>query len=487
MKTLRTISKIVAFGVSIVLAQERPSFVNFDHLDHLTETIQFYGDTVSIVHIYANYPDYHWIDAKESGPEGIACVDDAARAAVVYLRHYELTKNESSLTKAKSLLRFVIKMQTDDGEFYNFIFADHTINRTGKTSFKSFGWWAARGVWSMSLGYRIFSTSRLRPYGSIDPLGVVDKEYDPQFADLLKNRIALSIPHVETLMKKYGEVRTVGQLRIPQWLLYESGADVTSELLLGLTEYYRATSDERVKLLIKKLADGLMVMQDGNAATFPHGLHRSWETTWHMWGNGQTEALAYAGKICSDTAMIRSAEIEAHDFYSRLLILGFMKELDVANPGMKSEYEQIAYAIRPMAVGLLRLYEATQNVLYLKMAGLAASWFFGNNTLQQSMFDADNGICFDGITDSLTINRNSGAESTIEALHTIVELEQYPTANKYMKYRKGAVGSSVEFLYAAFHNDGGEELTLALDTTRAVVLLLEGKESIDFRKRIKEQ
>jgi hypothetical protein len=289
------------------------------------------------------------------------------------------------------------------------------------------------------------------------------------------------------LMKKYGEVRTVGQHRIPQWLLYDSGADVTSELLLGLTEYYRATNDERVRVLIKKLSDGLMVMQDGNAATFPHGLHRSWETMWHMWGNGQTQALAYAGNICNDTAMIRSAEMEAQDFYSRLLIRGFIKELDVANPEMKSEYEQIAYAVRPMVVGLVRLYEATQNVLYVKMAGLTASWFFGNNVLQQSMFDAKNGRCFDGITDSHTINKNSGAESTIEALHTFVELEQYPAANKYMKYRKGTVGSYAEFLYAAFHNSAGEELTFALDTKRAVVLLLEGKESKEFQERIKDR
>ncbi len=469
MKTLRTIFGIVAFGFSIVLAREQSSLVNFNHLDHLTETIQFYGDTVSIVHIYSNYPDYHWIDAKESGPEGIACVDDAARAAVVYLRHYELTKTASSLTKAKSLLRFVIKMQTDDGDFYNFIFADHTINRTGKTSFKSFGWWAARGVWCMSLGYRIF------------------KEVDPHFADLLKNRIAISIPHVEALMKKYGEVKTTGPLRIPQWLLYDSGADVSSELLLGLTEYYRATGDERVRVLIKKLSDGLMMMQDGSAATFPYGVHRSWETMWHMWGNGQTQALAYAGKICNDTAMIRSAEMEAQDFYSRLLVQGFIKELDIAKPETKFEYEQIAYAIRPMAVGLIRLYEATQNVLYLKMAGLTASWLFGNNVLQQSMFDAENGRCFDGISNSHTINKNSGAESTIEALHTLVELEQYPAAIKYVKYRKGTVDSTAKFLYAVFHDKTGEELTLALDTKRAVVLLLEGKESKEFQERMKDR
>ncbi len=457
MKTLQTIFGIVAFGFSIVLAQEQASFANFNHLDHLTETIQFYGDTVSIVHIYSNYPDYHWIDAKESGPEGIACVDDAARAAVVYLRHYELTKNKSSLTKAKSLLRFVIKMQTDDGDFYNFIFADHTINRAGKTSVKSFGWWASRGVWSISLGYRIF------------------KEIDPQFADLLKNRIALSIPHVEMLMKKYGEVKSVGQLRIPQWLLYESGADVTSELLLGLTEYYRATNEERIRVLIKKLSDGLMVMQDGNAATFPYGLHRSWETMWHSWGNSQSFVLAYAGKVLRDTAMVASAEKEARGFYSRLLIDGMLKELDFATPQKRVVYEQIAYGIRPLTLGLLRLYDATGNEIYQKMAGLAASWLFGNNVMHQVMYDEASGRCYDGISDSSRVNRNSGAESTIEALYTLLEIEQYPLAKKYLWYKKTKASLQEQLIEGMFRNESGDELTLALDLTTGILTLHEGK------------
>ena len=249
---LRIVSLSV-FSLCIARAQEESSLVNFKHLEHLTEKIELYGDTVSIVHIYANYPGYEWIDAKESGPEGIACVDDAARAAVVTLRSFELSHDSSKLAEARSLLKFVAAMETDDGEFYNFILADHSINRTGKTSYKSFGWWAARGVWCMSLGYRIF------------------KDVDTAFASRLKDDIIRTFPHIEALMKKYGDAKNAGQLRIPEWLVYESGADVSSELLLGLTEYYRATNDPRVREYIKKLADGLMMMQDGDATTFPYG------------------------------------------------------------------------------------------------------------------------------------------------------------------------------------------------------------------------
>ena len=433
------------------------SLVNFQHLQHLTERIAFAGDSVDIVHIYANYPNYEWVDAKESGPEGIACVDDAGRAAVVYLRHFELTGNKESLERAKGLLKFVMNMQADDGEFYNFILANHSINKDGKTSFKSFGWWAARGVWCMALGERLF------------------KPVDPTFAEQLRHGVERALPHVDSLLKSYGKVKTVDGYRIPQWLFYESGADATTELCLGLIGYYKSTRSPKVKNYIEKLSDGLMAMQDGNATTFPFGLHRSWETMWHMWGNGQTQVLASAGKLLKNKKMIASAEREARGWYSRLLIQGFIKEMDVAAPQKKTEYEQIAYGLRPMIVGLIRLYEATGKQEYLKMAGLAGSWFFGNNKLNQQMYDPKTGRCFDGLTDSTTVNKNSGAESTIEALHSMIELERYPLAMKYLDYRKVKSGKSANSMYAVFQNLQGDELKLVLDLKKSKVVVLEGE------------
>ena len=435
------------------------SLVNFSHLEHLTERIPFARDTVSIVHVYANYPDYQWVDAKESGPEGIACVDDAARAAVVYLRHYELTKDKESLARVKAILTFVMKMQAGDGEFYNFILADHSINKDGKTSFKSFGWWASRAVWCMALGYRVLPS------------------VDSAFAMRLQQGVEKSLPHVEQLLTKYGTYQTMQGYRVPQWLLYESAADATTELLLGLNEYYAATRSKKVKGLIEKLADGIMAMQDGNVKTFPYGLHRSWQTIWHMWGNGQVQALAQAGRMLKNKKMIASAEREAKGWYSRLLIQGFLKEMDVAAPGKKLEYEQIAYAARPMIIGLIRLYEATGKAEYLTMAGLAGSWFFGNNVAHQQMYDPMTGRCYDGIRDSVTINKNSGAESTIEALHSLIEVERYPVAMKLLNYHRVRSGESANALYAKFENSQGDELTLVLDLKKSKVVVLEGEKS----------
>lgn len=425
--------------------QPQQSVVNFSHLKHLTEQITMGADSVDIVHVYANYPDYNWVSAKESGPEGIACVDDAGRAAVVYLRDFELNHRQSSLDRARRLLGFVLAMQESDGQFYNFVFEDHTINRDGKTSFKSFGWWAARGIWSLGHGYRVF------------------REIDTLFARRLGLAVVRSLPHVHALMQNYGRTDQEGEFTFPRWLLYESAADATSELLLGLLEYWRAEPSDSLRNAIRAIAHGLVLMQHGDIGTFPYGLHRSWRTQWHLWGNSQTQALAMAGKFLGDSSLTASARREADGFYTRLLCEGLFKEMDLRTPDGRSEFDQIAYDIRPMAVGLIRLYEATGNSDYLRLAGISASWLFGNNAAGATMYDSATGRCYDGIRDSTTINRNSGAESTIEALGTLVELEAYPGSMEYVHCRRVGGASTMPLITSVFELPGGKRVALHID------------------------
>ena len=94
--------------------EQETSLFNLAHLDHLGETVRHDSATLRIIHIYAEAPTYTWVADDD---EGIACVDDAARAAVVYLRHFEITGDESSREKAEQLLRFVMRMQRSDGLF----------------------------------------------------------------------------------------------------------------------------------------------------------------------------------------------------------------------------------------------------------------------------------------------------------------------------------------------------------------------------------
>ena len=459
---------LVGLAMSLIPAAcAQESTVNFRHLRGLTETIAFAGDSVDIVHVYSNYPDYQWFDAADAGVEGTACVDDAARAAVLYLRHYELEGDNRSLGEARRLLKFVLGMQTADGMFYNFVHRDHTINTTGRTSSKSFGWWAARATWALGTGYRVF-------------LAV-----DPPFAAKLGEALDRCLPHVSALLQRDGEISTTDGYRIPHWLLYESGADATSELLLGLTEYASARNDRAILQMIQRLANGLMVMQDGSATQQPYGLHRSWETMWHMWGNSQTEFLADAGKRFHDSTMISSAKREAEGFYSRLLIDGFEKEFDVTRKDSVVRFEQIAYAVRPMAVGLIRLFEATKNRRYLIMAGLTASWLFGDNAAGVPMYDPTTGRGYDGVRDSTTINRNSGAESTIEALMTILEVQHTDGGSHYFNFKKQRIAHTEEWRSALYVNPNGEEVSVAINTRSGKLVVLENQESRAFQNTLR--
>ena len=116
--------------------------INLQHVLNLVDSLEVEGENIAFIYIYADAPDYK---PQEAVGEGIACVDDVARAAVVYLRYYEITGIDSILARAKRLLNFVLYMQADDGEFYNFIDSTYQINKTYRTSRKSFDFWAARG------------------------------------------------------------------------------------------------------------------------------------------------------------------------------------------------------------------------------------------------------------------------------------------------------------------------------------------------------
>jgi len=394
--------------------------INLAHLNHLYEEIEIGGRSMAIIHIYAEYPDYKWVDDSD---EGIACVDDASRAAVVYLRYFEITGDTSSLQRAKKLIDFCRSMQAADGQFYNFIFADHAINREGKTSFKSFGWWAARGMWAMGEGYRVF------------------RDRDPAYARLLQQHLRKTFMHIDTLLQHYPTIAAVNGFKAPRWLLYNSAADATTELVLGLAAYYEASRDQRVKPYLEKFGEAFLAMQLGDEKHFPYGAILSWQNIWHAWANGQTQALAGIAKLVQRDDFLLAAKREAEFFFPYLQKENFPREIQFARNGDQIEaakierFGQIAYGLRPMIVGALQVAESTNDQHFAEVAADLAQWFFGKNAAQAQMYDPKTGRGFDGILSEKEINRNAGAESTIEALYSMLEIEANPVASQRLYKR----------------------------------------------------
>lgn len=441
--------------------ENTPSILNLSHLDYLGEVVNYAGQELRIVHIYANAPDYEWVGDDD---EGDACVDDAARAAVVYLRHYELMGEVESAEKAKQLLRFIMYMQTDKGLFYNFVWSkDLQINTTHQNSkADELNWWAARAVWALGTGARVLA------------------EYDSTFANACLTSIDRTMPEIQKILSSFPATKTVNGYAMPTWLIGESGSDASSELLLGLAEVEKVAPNEEYSSAINKISEGIALMQYGNLSEAPYGAHLSWEESWHGWGNSQTMALAEAGNL-------ESAVFEANNFYPWLLVNGWIHSFELQNPQNTRQFEQIAYATRGVAVGLIRLYEVTQNDNYAIMAGLAASWFNGNNVTNTKMYNSLYGYGYDGINNALSVNKNSGAESTIEADMTILEVEQYALSKKWFNATSQEPQTITKNektyryrTFAAKNNGKSETIAILLNLTDATYSIINESELNDL-------
>lgn len=392
--------------------------INLAHLNFLVEDVTIAGQPMAITHIYSEAPKYEWVDA--SG-EGISCVDDAARAAIVYLTDYAATGDPATLDKARRLLNFVMYMQADDGQFYNFI-TDRagTINKTGNTSYKTSGWWAARGAWALATGARVLGAS------------------DPAFADKLRTAFTrIRDVWAGEVATNYGKSSAVHGIPVPGWLITDGG-DVTSIAVLALLEFDRAANgtDAPTRDLLTKLCEALAAYQPGDHLNYPWGMHPDSAAApgyWHGWGSTQVYALTRAGQQLGQPAWVTSARRAADMFQAKLMAGPMVSEWGV----LPFTYAQIAYGLNSLTQGYLALHEATGDDTYGRLAGLAAAWFYGNNAAHFAMYDPATGRGYDGLSgpSEFRVNRNAGAESTIEALMAIQAVSTDPVAAKYLHYQ----------------------------------------------------
>ncbi len=399
------------------------SLVNTGHLDHLYTPVTFPDNVQAAgVYIYSQYPDYHLVEA--SG-EGFACVDDVSRAALVYLRSSKFSSDTATQSKLYNLIQFILEMQSPNGYFYNFLFTGNTINTTGPTSVNSPNWWSWRALETLTEAAPIIKNKNAPLYSKMN-LAI-----NNLIAQIKVDLVGL--PKVTTV---------VNGITVPEWLPAGSGTDQSAVLILGLINYCITTSDTVVSAYIKKLADGIALMQQGDVTHFPYSAFLSWENTWHAYGNAQAYALMRAGIFLNNTQYTTQAMAEVDNFYSWLLQNGFLVSFTINDSAginqilTENSYDQIAYGIEPMVFAAAEAYQETGQAKYADLAGHLAAWFLGANNAGINMYFVSTGICYDGLSASGP-NLNSGAESTIEALLTLEKVEKDPVIkaalNKYKK------------------------------------------------------
>jgi hypothetical protein len=357
--------------------------------------------------------------ATNTWGQGAFNADDMTRAAVVYLRHWRQFGDPPSRDRAYQLLRGVTYLQTasgtNAGNVVLWMQPDGTLNPSPTPteepdpSDSGPSYWLARTIWALGEGYAAF------------------RGPDPAFAGFLRDRLELSLDALDrqVLDPRYGIFQTVDGLRLPAWLIVD-GADASSEAVYGLAAYVRAGGGARARLDLRRLADGIARMALGDVRRWPYGALLPWarsRSLWHAWGDQMAGGLAEAGRTLDRDDWVRVAVGETGRFTPHLLAQGGPENgwLPAA-----TDRVQIAYGADATLQNLLRVARAAGRPGFGDLAGIAGAWFFGNNPAGVAMYDPATGRTFDGINPDQTVNRNSGAESTIHGLLSMLALDAHP-------------------------------------------------------------
>jgi hypothetical protein len=422
-------------------AQARTIVVtNLAHLDFLLDKVSPPATPGHTTYRFGSEPDllmpWTYADARAGGTferigggglvpgtsdyrQGAFNTDDVARAAVVYLRHWKQTGSRDSRNKAYELLRSVAYMQTvtgpNRGRSVLWIQSSGQLNPSPEIveqpnpSDSGPSYWQARTLWAYGEGYADFRRS------------------DPAFAHFLAERLRLSVRALNRdVLNLYGHYRVADGKRVPAWLIV-NGADATAEAVLGLSAYVgSAPREELVRTALAQFSRGIAEMSAGDVRSWPYGAILPWaesRSVWHAWASQTAAALARSSAALDRLDLLRPAVRETVSFDPTLLTAGGPDNGWLPAP---IDRTQIAYGVDSRVQSLLAVADVGHLRLGRDLAALQAGWFFGANRAGMPMYDPETGVTFDGLQADGTINRNSGAESTIHGLLTMIALDAHP-------------------------------------------------------------
>ncbi|MDQ2933520.1 MAG: hypothetical protein M3R49_00810 [Chloroflexota bacterium] len=457
-----TLAAAVAFSLLVGLASAgsalaaRAPLTNLAHLDFLGDSVTPPSQAGHTTYRLAQEPSLRvlWTYAEPDGTggyrrlgggtyhpdtntygQGAFNTDDLTRAAVVYLRHWRLFADAHSRDAAYGLLRAVAYMQTlsDGARRGNFVLwmqPNGTLNpsadpkETPDPSDSGPSYWLARAIWALGEGYEAFRAA------------------DPTFAAFLRDRMNLALDALDRqVLVRYGSYRVLDGAQVPAWLIVD-GADASSEAVYGLSALVRAQpADARARLDLEHLADGLAQMRlSADSSAWAFGAILPWagsRSVWHAWGDQMAGALATAGSALGKQPFIATAVAEAASFTPHLLVQGGADQGWLPAP---AERAQIAYGADATLQNLLRTADASGLNGFRRMAAIGAAWYFGNNRSGVQMYDPATGRTFDGLEADGRVNRNSGAESTIHGLLSMLALDARPDVAAAATSRNARVG-----------------------------------------------
>ena len=271
-------------------------------------------------------------------------------------------------------------------------------------------YWLARTIWAYGEGYAAF------------------RRTDPAFAAFLAQRMQLSLTALNRdTLDQYGQYQVIHGKRVPDWLIVD-GADASSEAMLGLAAYVRAggPGSAAATSALAKLAKGVAEMSAGSTTQWPYRALLPWalsRSDWHAWGAQMGSGLAAASQALRRPQLLKPAVGDAAGFTPQLLTS--TGPINGLLPG-PTDGVQIAYGADARVQTLLAVGKQARSEGIRDLAGVAAGWFFGANTAGVPVYDPATGVTYDGVQPDGTVNRNSGAESTIHGLLSMQVLDAHP-------------------------------------------------------------
>lgn len=298
-------------------------------------------------------------EARESGIEGVACVDDAARAASVLYRLWTATGNQALREWADGLLAFVAWMHAGDGLWHNFIFDwDGAKNVAGPTSAAGINFWQARAMLALA-----------------ETGSAAAQDGNGRLLTRALEAAACAAP----------------------------ASDVRAIHALAALAMLRQGHDDRVAALLGAWCDELAASQrDGILMNSPDERGRP-----HLWGHVQEGVLAEASAVLGRRDLLAVAISSAEAVFADVIESGFDRQ-NVSS----YEVQSVAYATE-------RLGAISGDSHYTELARLARSWFDGRNPAGAAMYDRATGRVADGLDDGRVSDR-SGAEANITACDALV-------------------------------------------------------------------
>ncbi len=331
----------------------------------MTHPVPGAGPEALAIAVYASGDDT-LPPAADKGYEGVACVDDAARALELVSELYVRTRQPWALRWARGLMEFLLWMEAEPGRWHNFITGwDGTRNEEGPTSYSGSTFWTARAWLALARCAQNMHDDRA-------------------------SAAALRALAVARDSKVAPDVRCIQILAL---------------LCMG------AQADPGRKLLARWANEIKVLERDGICLNYPEE-----ELPPHIWGHIQEGVLALCSEILNDRSMLALAASSA-DKLIRPLIEG-----NFSLPSVQP------YSVACTIFSCQQLERATHDPVYGMLVKKAQAWFDGPDPSMPAIYDRRLGRVADGV-DNGRVNAGSGAESNIMAgLALIDELETTCTA-----------------------------------------------------------